>query len=224
MVTTLERSRIVELVRLFGGSTTDAVLDPSTKIFQLPGIDGFIGYRLTKSCAIVFGNPVCALENQPLLTHAFHAFAKQNKKNIIYVAVSQAFARWAVQHVCHSLVEFGEELVFDPVCDPREKSGTHASLVRRKVKQAFREGVEVHEYLGDNTEIEKAIEQVGASWLESRKGAQIHISNVYLMDDKSGKRWFYAKKNNEIVGVISQPITSTQWMAHQSFDDYPSSI
>lgn len=208
-----ERPAIVELVRCWGGSTTDAVLDPSMQVFSLPGISGFIGYRLAYGCAIAFGDPICAATDKTVMAEAFHRFAEEQGKTIIYVAASQSFAHWAIQHVCGALIEVGEELILDPSFDPRKRTGTHGSLVRRKVKSAQREGVTIHEYLGRDSELERSLEHVGELWLQSRSGPQIHISDVYLFDDRVGKRWFYAKQGDLCVGVI----TLNQLQAHKGW-------
>jgi lysylphosphatidylglycerol synthetase-like protein (DUF2156 family) len=197
------RGYIVELVRNFGGSTADAILDPSIRHFQVDGIQGFVGYRLAVGCVIIFGDPVCAPADREALSRAFHLFADQHNYRVVYISASQDYAYWAIHNVCGSLIEFGEELVFDPPYDPRKNTGTYGSLVRRKTKQATREGVTIHEYIPHDARIEEGIERVKELWLESRRGLQVHISNVYLFTDSYGKRWFYAKDKDRIIGVIA---------------------
>ena len=202
-VFTNERAHIVNCVRRWGGATSDAVLDPAIEYYQASGISGFIGYRRAFNCAVVFGDPVCAAEDKLLLAEAFHQHAKSLNWSIVYVGASHVFAERAIGSLCGALVEFGEELVFDPSCDPRKRTGTNGSLVRRKVKRAIREGVSVHEYLENDLALERAIEEIGVIWLSARKGLQIHISNVHLFSDRQGKRWFYAKQGEKIIGSIS---------------------
>jgi lysylphosphatidylglycerol synthetase-like protein (DUF2156 family) len=197
-----DRSYIVELVRRWGGSTTDAVLDPTMQNFQCPGIQGFVGYRLELRCAICFGDPICAPSDKEQLAMAFHRFADENGYCVIYIAASQEYAHWVITHLSGAIIEFGEELAFNPPRDPRKNSGTYGSLVRRKTKQAARQEVTIHEYIPHDAAIENAIEHVKMSWLKSRRGLQVHISNVYLFTDCNGKRWFYAKQRDRVIGVI----------------------
>lgn len=197
-----ERKRIVEKVRRLGNAASDAVLDPSCQVFTIPEIEGIIGYRIESSCAIVYGNPVCSSQDRLKLVKAFHDDCSKKNMNIIYVGANENFAKWSIEHSCKALVEFGEELSIDPHMDPKARKGVNASLVRRKVRHSQKEGTEVLEYHPFDPEIEKAIEQVGEQWLQNRQGPQVHISNVRLLDDQLGKRWFYAKKNNKIVGVV----------------------
>lgn len=198
-----QRTLILNKVREWGHSSTDAILDPSTKIFSVSEVDGLIGYRIVKGCAIVYGDPVCSPSDVALLTKRFHQFCDQQKKTIVYIAASEDFAKWALKHYCKALVEFGKDLFLNPQIDnPKKASGSYGCLVRRKVKHATNEGVIAQEYLTDDSQLEKAIEAVGTSWLNARQGPQIHISNVHLFNDRTGKRWFYATHKGQVIGVL----------------------
>jgi lysylphosphatidylglycerol synthetase-like protein (DUF2156 family) len=195
---------LVGQVRRFGNSCSDAILDPLSEIFRTDSAEGLIGYRLVSSSAIVYGDPLCPWEEVPKLVKAFHAYCKKNKiKNIIYIATSEEFARWALKNqFAGAFIEFGRELFLDPHDDPKAKTGGHACLVRRKVQHALKENVSVVEYVPSNLDLEKEMEEVGEKWLRSRKGRQIHISHVHLFRNRPGKRWFYARRGNTIIGVI----------------------
>lgn len=195
-----ERQKIVECVRRWGGSASDAVLDTTCQIFKLPHIDGLIGYRTENSCVIVYGDPVCARANISALTQAFYRFCEEQGKHIIFVSASEYFSNWAAQHICPASVEFGEELILNPQQDP--SAGAKGSLVRRKVRHALHEGTSVNEYIPSDVALEQAIEEVGNIWLKSRRGPQMYTSHIRLFDDRSGKRWFYAKKDNLVVGAV----------------------
>jgi lysylphosphatidylglycerol synthetase-like protein (DUF2156 family) len=197
-----ERRCVVEKIRRLGSAASNAVLDPSCNVFSLPEIEGIICYRIEASCAIIYGNPVCRPEDRQKLVQAFHHDCQTKTLNIIYIGVNENFANWAIDNVCKALVEFGEELVMDPHMDPKARTGVNASLVRRKVRHAQKEGTEILEYLSYDQKIEEALEKVGQSWLENRQGPQVHISNIRLFSDRIGKRWFYAKKGDKIVGVM----------------------
>lgn len=193
----------VKDVRKWGGSTTDAILDPSCLIFRTPGIDGLIGYRDENKCAIVFGDPVCPPNQIEKLIQSFQEFCTQSDLKIIYLIVSEEFSRLLIQNgYCKTMIEYGEELSLNPHEDPREKEGVHASLVRRKVRHALSEGVTVIEYKPFDEQIENGIILVGKKWLKARKGPQIHFSHVHSFENREGKRWFYAEKEGEIVAVV----------------------
>lgn len=196
------RYQLVEWVRQWGGSTSDALLAPEIILFTLPSIDGFIAYRLRNDCAAVYGDPTCAAVDIPVLTNAFHQHMDKRNVSIIYLIASQSFTHWAMKNVCNAMLEFGEELTLNPLFDPSKISGENGRLVRKKIKHATREGVTVHEYLQGDAELEQSIEEVGKQWLNSRRGHQFHICNLSLLNDRVGKRWFYAMCDNKMVGIV----------------------
>lgn len=197
------RQIIVDKIRRMGGAATDALLDPSGKYFTLSDIDGLIGYRIEKGIFIAFGDPVCLPENRSMLVTSFHQYAKDQGFDVIYMTASEEFAKWAMDNVCKVLIRFGDEFTIDPHNDPRNHTGTRGSLVRRKTKHATKEGVHIKEYHTHDERLELSLEEVGKQWLEARRGPQIHISNVRLFDDRFGKRWFYAQKDERIVGTVT---------------------
>jgi lysylphosphatidylglycerol synthetase-like protein (DUF2156 family) len=196
----LTSEKRLRLVRQWGSSTSDAILDPFTQIFTIPAIDGLIGYRLEYRSIVVFGDPVCSPEDLPSLVTAFHEECKKNGYNIIYVSASESFAKWAIQNTCRILIKFGKELYLDPFDDP--KRGPKGGLVRRKVRHAIKEGTTVQEYLPHDPQLENALEKVGQQWLQGRRGLQIHISHVRIFENRTGKRWFYAKQGDRCVGLL----------------------
>lgn len=199
-----EKRFIAESVRRWGGLASTAALDPNCKIFSLPGIDGIFCYRLEFKCAIVFGDPICSPQDMEELTKAFHRFCHEKGWSIIYITVSKSFASWAIKNVCNVLVEFGEEMTIDPHADPKKKEGGHARLVRKKVRHALNEGAAVQEYPlnNHNPQLEHEMTQVGIKWLAARQGPQIHIAHLRLFEDRIGKRWFYAKQGERVIGVL----------------------
>lgn len=195
-----KREKIVELVHKWGNSTVDAVLDPLSIHFTVPEIEGFIAYRLESRCAVIFGDPVCSPLNIDRLVTSFHTYCEEQDNSIIYVIVSDKFAKWAVDKLGSASVEFGQELTVNPFKDdPRKGSG--GRQLRQKVRRAIREGVVVEEYKNSDPQMEQAMESVASSWLGSRKGPQVYISHMQLFKEKEGKRWFYAKLGNNIIGT-----------------------
>lgn len=195
---------ILQYIRRWGGCAVDAVLDPDTKFFTLPELEGMIGYRSLPTCAIVYGDPICGPENIKTFVEAFHKKCDDENKSVIYITATEEFSHWAIKEgVCKTAIEYGEELVIDPHNDPRAREGVNASLVRRKVRHAQKEGISVVEYLGNDPAIENAIEEVGLAWLQGRQGFQVHISHLHLFKHRMGKRWFYARQGDSIVGSVT---------------------
>jgi|GEM_PF-406123 len=198
-----QRAFIIKGIRSWGGPVSDAILNSGCQIFTCKEVEGFVGYYLTTSCAIVMGDPLCNGEKRALLASTFHEFCRAKKLTTIYVAVSKNFADWALQHVCQASIEFGEELSVDPHVDLQKERGSHAVLRRKKIKHAVLEGTIVEEYIPSQADLEQKMDEVGVAWLKERRGAQIYLSPIKLFAEPEGKRWFYAQRGGEIVGVAA---------------------
>ncbi|KAF3362916.1 hypothetical protein PHSC3_000450 [Chlamydiales bacterium STE3] len=199
----LTQHPMIEIVRKWGGANSDAVLDPLCLIFQDPTTEGCIGYKLESKTAIVFGDPIASPMEQRKLALAFQAFCQKQGYTTVYIATSPGFSEWAINHVCQSSVEFGSELFFDPSSNPKDYKGNYGSLVRRKVRHAEKEHTFIREYIPYDEKIEKALLEVGEQWLKSRVGPQMHISSINTFNHRLGKRWFYAQKEEKIVGIVT---------------------
>jgi lysylphosphatidylglycerol synthetase-like protein (DUF2156 family) len=197
-----DRNRLVNMVRKWGDVNTDGLLDASCQIFIDPLIDGFIGYRVESGNAVVLGDPVCAAADKPSLAKAFQQFCLDQKTGVVYIIASEEFASWA-SHNLHSIViEFGDKFVLNPLSNPVNHTGSNASLVRKKVKHALKEGALVQEYTGDDPAVEQAIEAVALEWQRARLGPQVYLAQLTLFKNRAGKRWFYAKQGEKIVGIL----------------------
>lgn len=196
-----DRGALVRCVRVWGGASSDAVLDSACQHFHVPDIVGFIGYRNTGRCAVVYGDPICAPEDADELTSRFHAFCKENKWSVIYIFASEDQANIVCRQTGGAALQAMEEPWLNPTTDD-PAAGARGSLARRKMRHAMRDGVEVNEYTGEDAALEQAIERVGNEWLASRTGVQIFISHIRLFEDRYGKRWFYAIRNGTVIGVL----------------------
>lgn len=194
------RLLLVEQVRRWGDMNTNAVLDSKCKLFSVPYIDGLIAYKVEADSAVVFGDPLCAEEDEIALTEAFRTYCANHHLNLVYTIISQRFAQKASKKFGNVLIQFGYRLIFDPKENPFDKTGAHAGLVRRKVRRAIGEGVSIQEYTDGRLETENAMEKLGKEWLSTKKGP--HIADLHLFADREGKRWFYATHNGNVVGIL----------------------
>lgn len=196
------RETIVKLIRKWGDVNTDGLLEPTVKTFFSAGIEGFIGYRIEGAHAVVFGDPVCSAANKPTLALAFQKHCESKNLKVVYTIVSKDFANWTFKALDASTVEFGETFILDPFHNPVNNKGSHAVLVRKKVKHATKTGVTVEEYTGNDPVIEQEINSIASQWVQRRRGPQIYLAHITLFNDREGKRWFYAKHEGKIVGLI----------------------
>lgn len=200
--TLLNRQERVRLIRKYADTNTDGLLEESCQAFQVQGIEGFLGYRIEDGYAVVFGDPPCSDADRLPLTQAFHDYCKEHNIGIVYTIISKEYANCLQTHFAASIIEFGEKFILEPFHNPKENTGPHAVLVRKKVKHAEKAGVTIHEYVSGDPDIEKQILAVAENWVAKRKGPQIFLAHVTLFNDKAGKRWFYAKQNGTLVGFL----------------------
>lgn len=196
-----QKLSIAENVRLWGTSSSIALLDPNCQIFSLPETEGIIGYRTENNCAVVLSDPVCPLESREVLVKSFHQFCKERHWDVIYTIASPKFYEWATSHhICPASMQLVDELILDPQNDPTIGSKGH--LLRKKRNHSAGEGVSIHEYTGNDEALEKSIEEVSNTWLKGRQGAQIYLADFNVFSNRKGKRWFYAKQKDRIIGVL----------------------
>lgn len=200
----IARDVIVEWVHRWGGHTViESLIDPTCSIFTIPHLEGFVGYRANRGCAVVFGDPVCAPADREHLVNAFHSFCEEDKKNVLYLVASKEFAYTMQETQGSALVPFGEELFLDPRQDPKNLSGKRGISLRGKLRHAQKNGLSVSEYLGAIPEIEQKIQDVASAWLQHRSGPQIYISPLRLFSERFGKRWFYVHQDGRLFGGLA---------------------
>lgn len=195
-----DKSSLLQSVRRWGGAASEAVLDPLCSTFSTESVEGFIAYRHLPHHAVVIGDPLCDPKDYVSLANAFHQYCQNKNKAIIYILASKRFADVLKEQISIS-IEFGEELFLHPLQE-EPLADSHGRLLRGKVKHAEREQVQVFEYVNENDELRREIEQIGEKWLKRRHGFQVFISHINLFSNCKGKRWFYASHGNRVVGVL----------------------
>jgi lysylphosphatidylglycerol synthetase-like protein (DUF2156 family) len=186
-------------VHRWGNSFSEILIDKPCHYFMLPHIEGFVGYYVKSGCAVTFGDPVCSPENNRELAEAFSKFTQDNRWNTVFIFASEEFSKWAIKNTCKIMLDVGKELIFDPQCDPlKAKKGNN---LRNNFHHASDKGLQAHEYVLKNEELEKTFVNVGKEWLCAKKGRQIYLTRLDLFSHPKGKRWFYLTEGDKIVGI-----------------------
>lgn len=188
-----------ELVCRWGGSVSTVLFDPSVQVFGASGFDGVIAYRTGFGCAVAIGDPIAPIEQMGPLARAFREDCKLRGLHTVYTVASDAFATWAA-NAGYGVVEFGCELVVNPSHDPL--AGHAAQALRRRVRRAAKEGVVAREYVGRDARLEERLQRSVAAWRDARRGPQIYLMPLDLFAGRDCKRWFYATRGDDVVGVM----------------------
>ncbi|MBF0298247.1 MAG: DUF2156 domain-containing protein [Oligoflexia bacterium] len=175
------------------------MLDFPCNIFQTPGCIGAIAYRTESKCAVVIGDPLCPKDEISKLSEAFHSYCLKSGLNIIYITVSENFAKWA-KNYCKISMEVCEEFIFDPEIDICKVN----SRVRRKINTATKHGLTIHEYIPNpiDKELEKSFLQIAKKWQESIKGPNVYLGHLNFFVNYTGRRWFYVKDGEKVTSML----------------------
>lgn len=201
-----KNQKIAKYIQDFGRGSSIGLLDPFCKIFQTQGIEGAIGYREKFGCIVIFGDPVCRKEDTPMLVQAFQEHF--HNKSIVYVLVSNEFKNLAGK----AYISVGNEIILNPQAEILH--GHEARHLRNKLNHATENGISVHEYQDEN--VKEEMQEVAQKWLKERRGLQIYYTHVDLFSNPYGKRWFYAKRNGKIVGLLVINRIHQGWVINQS--------
>lgn len=185
----------------YGSAASEAMFDFPCHFFRLPDFEGTIPYRIESGCAVVFGEPLCPTHERKVLVEAFHNHCHALNLKVIYLVVSESFARWAQKRYSRILMEVCEELIINPQQDPCLTS----HRLKHRVEKAARHGLTVHEYLPSvavDPAIENALRQIAVKWQEAIKGPNIYLGHLNFFENYTGKRWFYVKDGELITSMI----------------------
>lgn len=197
-----ENHPFIEHVQRWGNALSLAVFDKNSHIFSVESAQGIIGYRTAQNYVIAFGDPICPPSELEFLAHEFHKHFYAQKKHIIYIGASTQFTQWALSNICTAAIQFGHEIIVDPLQDPLRAQGKKAIILRNQYNQALRADITVHEYIEQDSTIEQEMERVAHQWLKDRKGPQVYFYHVETFNNRTGKRWFYTKQNGHITGLF----------------------
>ncbi len=195
-------SALVELVRRYGGPVSTALLDPSTRLFVMPGHEGAIGYRVGFGCGVALGEPACPEGEQQAFAEGFREHCQRRRWRAVFAVVGRRFTQLALD-LGWSALEWGEELVLDPRQDQLQGEG--ARDLRKKVKRGRKAGVQAFEYRPDSRVdelLERSLIELANDWVAARRGPQVFLSGIRLFEG-GARRWFYARAGEHLVGLLT---------------------
>lgn len=194
--TTELAASLASIVKRLGSPVSTILLDTPCQIFNLPHLEGVVGYKLFGNHAVVIGDPICLPQNLAELTQSFHLYCQKCNWKVIYFLASDSFAHWAINHGCHSLIQVGKELILDPAIFQKKQK------VRWKINQSVQHGVVIKEYRDFDLLIEKEMQNTIDAWLKSKQGPQISLGQLDPFAKYDNKRIFYALQENKVVGIV----------------------
>lgn len=187
---------LASIVKRLGSPESTTLLHSPCHVFQIPQVDGVIGYHQIGNCAVVIGDPICLPQDIEELTKAFHRHCQKENLKTVYILVYQDFARWAISNGCRTMIELGSELSINPSNFKKKQK------LRWKVNQSLQQGVEIKEYTDFDPLLEKQMKNTILTWLQQRRGPQIHLGAINFFNRDVEKRIFYAQQKDKILGAL----------------------
>lgn len=190
-------------IQRWGTHASFMLVERPCTLFQVPTIDGVIGYYESNSSLVVLGDPLVGPQDLLMLISEFNQFAFKQKKTVVYLNASQTFVDCFSRYFNPSIIGIGHEFVIDASRDLLKESGHYACALRQKYNKSVRAGIEVQEYYGDDAAVEEQIQLLGDSWLHRRSGPQAFFYDLNIFANRAGKRWFYAQQRGSIIGILT---------------------
>lgn len=187
---------LASIVKRLGDPESTTLLHSPCNVFQIPQVDGVIGYYQIGSCAVVIGDPICLPQDIAQLTQAFHLHCQECNLKTIYLMAHHDFAHWAINNGFRTLIQVGSELSINPTNFRQKRK------LRWQVKQSVQRGVQVNEYKQFDPSLETQMNHTIHTWLKQRRGAQIHLGNINFVKKDAANRTFYAQQKGKIIGVL----------------------
>ncbi len=214
--------RAVETLRHHGRNAfSPCLLYDSFERYWCQTVDGFVGYLPGRSINVVLGEPVCAPSDYLSAAREFSAHSRAHESDCLFAAVGQDFVD-AVASDGAMVVPVGDDLVFDvPTYRPR---GDGAKKIRSAVNQFAQGGGRVTEYARTtlpDSRLDAALQSLVVAWLQG-EDERLHFMEVDLFKFPKLKRWFYAERRGEILGVLTcLPIFARQGMLFEDVIRHP---
>ncbi|TBU26483.1 aspartyl-tRNA synthetase, cytoplasmic [Dichomitus squalens] len=189
------------LIAKYGDATNTSWVDPSWTIWRDKATGAAVGYIPQNGFAVIFGNPLCEVDQIPRVAKAFLAFLQEEHLKPVWCCVDKQTEKYLAEDLgWGAVIAVAEERINPTETDPAE----HDKTVRRKIHRAEREGVKVIE-VGQEMDpsVKEQLEQRCKEWEANRKGTQIHLTGVRPFDDMHHRRYFYAvDKDGKICALV----------------------
>ncbi|KAJ9111491.1 hypothetical protein QFC22_006518 [Naganishia vaughanmartiniae] len=189
-----------DMIASYGDSTNTSWIDPRYTVWRHDKTGAAIGYVLAEHrYAVIWGPPLCPPEDLPRVIHAFLQHFDKERLKPIWCCVDQR----TEEFLTRTYRWRGLSCIAEARVDPSHAEGSEDSNVKKKIQQAKNAGVQIVAVDGEmpdqmKVEIEKHIHE----WSNNRKGTQMHITDVRPWDDPQHRRYFYAKTDEKIVGLL----------------------
>jgi|GEM_PF-2203687 len=195
--------RRLELVRKYGDTCMAyASLSNGTQALFLPNQRGYIAYAVKGRNAVMIGDPICRKSDYGLAAAAFVDYCRKCGLQTTGVQLSRLTGEAMLVHGGY-LNRMGDEAIIDLTKFDLALPGKKYADLRASRNKAIKVGISVCE--STYAEIPYAqVEEVSRSWLEKKINQRELATLLRPLPsvDEPDVRKFFAKSNDELVGVV----------------------
>ena len=186
-----EHPPIEKLIANYGDASNTSWLDERFEMWRHES-GAAVGYVKQDKYAMITGDPLCDRSQYKDVMTAFVKFVQSELRLIpVWMLVSYEVQKILAQQMGWRTLSCTEEQRVD--ADKHQNTNG----VGPKARRVEREGVKIHEVKADDDFIQRADPAIEA-WKASRKGKQIHMTEVRPWVDKEHRRYFAAEKDGTV--------------------------
>ena len=193
-----------ELIANYGDSTNTSWTDDRFQIWRHMETGAAVSWVPVNGYAILPGDPLCDRSQYTKVASAFLKWLKKEHHNLkpIYVLVGHEMEEVLGTEFGWKTFTCAADERIDPTRNPAEQDHD----VARKIRHAEKEGVRIREFEEGETipdDLKSQCDKRIKEWQASRKGKQIHISEVSPWVDEHHRRFFFAlDKESKIQALV----------------------
>ncbi|PHH78586.1 hypothetical protein CDD80_6628 [Ophiocordyceps camponoti-rufipedis] len=208
---------VEKLIANYGDASNTSWLDERFTIWRHPS-GAAIGYVRQDKFAMITGDPLCDASQYKEVCMAFVKYISTELRLIpVWMLVSFEVQKILAKQMGWRTLSCTEEQRVNT--DKR-----FSSIDGAKLRRVEREGVKIHEVKADEDFI-KRTEQGIQSWKTSRKGRQVHMTEVRPWIDTEHRRYFAAEKDGKVHALVVLAKLSPKhgWQVKWALD-FPGSV
>lgn len=208
---------VEKLIANYGDASNTSWLDERFTIWRHPS-GAAVGYVRQEKFAMITGDPLCDASQYKEVCMAFIKFISSELRLVpVWMLVSFEVQKILAKQMGWRTLSCTEEQRVNT--DKR-----FSSVDGAKLRRVEREGVKIHEVKAD-ADFMKRTEQGIQSWKSSRKGRQVHMTEVRPWIDIEHRRYFAAEKDGKVHALVVLAKLSPKhgWQVKWALD-FPGSV
>ncbi|ODA76680.1 hypothetical protein RJ55_07951 [Drechmeria coniospora] len=208
---------VENLIANYGDASNTSWLDDRFDIWRHPS-GAAVGYVKQDKFVMITGDPLCDRTQYKDVCAAFVKFVVTELRLVpVWMLVSYEVQKILAQQMGWRTLSCTEEQRVDTDKHHRTSAGAKARRVER-------EGVRIHEVKPDQDFISRA-EPAIEEWKASRKGKQVHMTEVRPWVDVGHRRYFAAEKDGKVNALVVLAKLSPKhgWQVKWALD-FPGSV